>query len=681
MDWDFRVNLVESTVDISHLTVPAPDTSILGRTITKLVEAFRTSPSPFMQPKIRGVLTKRDWTVQRFVTVIIQGTKDANIYDTLNRPNFDVNQILNAAPTIDERYPAGVGGVYFRYHVSGSDIPYWKSNTEYGYVGKTVNFKNRFGTHPYGLHKYSDLSRNSTTLIMCTLCVMEDEDYRELFLLVDQIFICLLQTYRADIMRPLTGIFPTRTTSTVSTTNTVNKTRNPAKHAEAMHIAHYFDTVSEAVFSETGFHGGIKRALFGVSLGANHSSLYFGWSQKSEQILWIRQDTYRKYRERGQTVPMTVFRTAKTKRAHFTKVVTADLYRHKNFTTKQETLYLNLPYNETLRDGTKCPREDAQYHVVFEVRTDGLAHPHHWSRLPDIGGFHNRQQARSLAVRVEWEHPPNPRKWRYRYVHSKNIYSLHSFDAPGTYKSYRTAIGLLQWLFDTNIDNSAPDWIPRIGRTAYVLQTSYDYFKQSIEITPQKPYPTKDLMKDCRRRPLAAIIADYQQHGFLNVNGEFAKLPNPPDPDSAKNRGFCNLCVLLGNAIRNIGLSCDQVPGQRYCRPYLLYGRPVCSWSATPGLIAWLTDSVISGTASSAKRSISSDFVKNTLTKSRHWPYNLGGLILASTKISAKILSIWTTFGSKQRTTKTTKKKLETKLRSRLKSLPDSGLFVVVYQD
>jgi hypothetical protein len=218
--------------------------------------------------------------------------------------------------------------------------------------------------------------------------LLEDEDCREFSLLVEQIFVCLLQTYRANIMRPLTGLFPTKRASTASTTNTVNKTRNPAKHAEAMHIAHYFNTVSEAVFSETGFQGGIERASFGVSLGANYSSPYFEWSQKSEQILWIRQDTYKKYRERGQTVPMTVFRTAKTKRAHFTKVGTADLYRHKKFTITQETLSLDLSYNETLCDGTKCPREDAQYHVVFEVRTDGLAHPHHWSRLPDIGDFH-----------------------------------------------------------------------------------------------------------------------------------------------------------------------------------------------------------------------------------------------------------------------------------------------------
>jgi hypothetical protein len=43
-------------------------------------------------------------------------------------------------------------------------------------------------------------------------------------------------------------------------------------------------------------------------------------------------------------------------------------------------------------------------------------------------------------------------------------------------------------------------------------------------------------MRDCRRRPLAAIIADMQQRGLLNVDGEFAEFPDPPDRNSAKGR-------------------------------------------------------------------------------------------------------------------------------------------------
>jgi hypothetical protein len=441
--------------------------------------------------------------------------------------------------------------------------------------------------------------------------LLEDEDCRELSLLVEQVFVCLFQTYVADLLRPLSGEFPTKIPRATDPSNTTNRTRHPAKHAEAMHIAHYFSNVSEAIFSDTGFPGGVKRMSFGVSMGANYSSPYFEWSQMSEQLLWIRHDVYKKYKDIGQSVPMTVFRLARTKKAHFVQRREAGRHpRHKIFSLSQEAFVPHIAYPESVFDGTKCPREGAQYYVVFEVRTDGFAHPHHWSRLPDIGGFQNWEQARSLAIRIEWEHPPNSGKWRYRYIQSGSVYLFHSVDEPGSHYAYRTAIGLLQWLFDAKIDDSAPDWMPRIGRTAYVLQTSYDYFKQSIEITQQKAYPIKDLMKDCRRRPLAAIIADYQQRGFLNVNREFGKFPNSPDRDSAKNRRFCDLCVLLGPLIKNAGLSCDQVSVQRYCRPCLLYGRPVCSWFATPSLVAWITDSVISGTASSAKRKISSDVVK-----------------------------------------------------------------------
>jgi hypothetical protein len=553
MDWDFRVNLVESTIDTSRLAMTAPDTSVLGRTITKLVEAFHTSLAPFMQPKIKSVPTRRMWTIQQLVTVIIRGIKDANIYDTLNRPDFNVNHILTAAThDINMDYPGDAGGVYLLYHVLGPDIPYWESNTEYGYLGKTVHFRNRYRDHMHATNRYGDLCRNSPTLVMHGLCIMEEADCRDFALLVEQIFVCLLQTYRADLLRPLSGPFPTKIPSATDPSNTTNKTIHPAKHAEAMHIAHYFSNVSEAIFSDTGFLGGVKRMSFGVRMGANYNSPYFEWSQMSEQLLCIRHDGYKKYKGIGQSVPMSVFRIARTKRAHFKKGSSADGHRHKIFCLTQEAFAPNIGYQDSVLDGTKCPREGAQYYVVFEVRTDGFAHPHHWSRLPDIGDFRNWEQAHSLAIRVEWEHPPNSGKWRYRYVQSGSVYLFYSNDEPGSHIAYQTAIGLIQWLFDTKIDNSAPDWMPRIGRTAYVLQTSYDYFKQSVEITPQKAYPMKDLMKDCRTRPLAAIIANYQQRGFLSVNGEFAKFPNPPNPDSAKNRRFCDLCVLLGPMIKNV---------------------------------------------------------------------------------------------------------------------------------
>jgi hypothetical protein len=38
----------------------------------------------------------------------------------------------------------------------------------------------------------------------------------------------------------------------------------------------------------------------------------------------------------------------------------------------------------------------------------------------------------------------------------------------------------------------------------------------------------RDRMRDCRRRPLAVVVADMQQHGLLNVDGEFAEFPQPP---------------------------------------------------------------------------------------------------------------------------------------------------------
>jgi hypothetical protein len=102
----------------------------------------------------------------------------------------------------------------------------------------------------------------------------------------------------------------------------------------------------------------------------------------------------------------------------------------------------------------------------------------------------------------------------------------------------------------------------RPSRPGNILQVSCDYLKQSIAITPQKAYPMKDRMRDCRRRPLTAIMVDMQQCGLLNVDGEFARFLNPPDRHTNKNRTLCDACVILGDQmLKNTGLECEKELG------------------------------------------------------------------------------------------------------------------------
>jgi len=103
--------------------------------------------------------------------------------------------------------------------------------------------------------------------------VMSETDLSDFAYLVEQIFVCLFESYRSDLLVGLLG--------TVDTTKGI-------EHVEAVQAAHYFKKVSEKVFSETRFFGAINRSSFGVSHGANYSMPFKEWAVSMEQLLFLR---------------------------------------------------------------------------------------------------------------------------------------------------------------------------------------------------------------------------------------------------------------------------------------------------------------------------------------------------------------------------------------------------------
>jgi hypothetical protein len=51
--------------------------------------------------------------------------------------------------------------------------------------------------------------------------------------------------------------------------------------------------------------------------------------------------------------------------------------------------FLKCFFMENIPDGMTAPLPGSDYHVVFEVHTDGSPHPHAWSRLCGIGPYIN----------------------------------------------------------------------------------------------------------------------------------------------------------------------------------------------------------------------------------------------------------------------------------------------------
>jgi hypothetical protein len=247
-DWDFKMNLREwelgSSISVSKVT--SPDTSVIGKTIAGLINEFHINPAPFMGTKIQGLLEKR--TVQKkgsgiesVIKTIVQGIKDANLYVTLNRNNFTITDVIGAARyLIDENLQRGMGGgIYIRYHTSTSAVTRWRPNTKYIYVGKTIDFRDRFDNHPSVTTSYGNLTRNSQQLQSSVLCVMSQTDLPDFAYLVEQVFVCLFESYRSDVLISLDG-----TINAASLGGTLNATSG-IEHIEAVQAAHYFKKVSE----------------------------------------------------------------------------------------------------------------------------------------------------------------------------------------------------------------------------------------------------------------------------------------------------------------------------------------------------------------------------------------------------------------------------------------------------
>jgi hypothetical protein len=123
------------------------------------------------------------------------------------------------------------------------------------------------------------------------------------------------------------------------------------------------------------------------------------------------------------------------------------------------------------RDGFQYPIEGTECHVIFEARLDGKLTKDCWSRLPHIGVRQNWDQARSFALRIEWEHPTGSGNWRYRYVRSPTEPTMANNNVPGSLKRYAKSVAVLHW-------------IPRPYGSIRVLQATYNFMDQSITLAP-----------------------------------------------------------------------------------------------------------------------------------------------------------------------------------------------------
>ncbi|USP82788.1 hypothetical protein yc1106_10062 [Curvularia clavata] len=539
-----------------------PDTSVLGKTITGLITALRNSPQNAIPEKFVEYLEKQHTTV--LTKAIIDGIKEAGLYETLaSDRSFTGTMLLRSSRyKIRDLQSSQDAGIYARFHTTGDQVGHrWAPRSSYAYVGQTNDFAERNESHKQNYRtSYGTLTRDSEVICMIALCVLPPGEDSGLHYLAEQIFVCMLQTYRSEVLD---------------------------QGGENIHLlnfgesAKYFTELSEEVFRMTGWQGFIRRgfASCGVAHGANCSSPIFEYAARSEKFLFIRQDA--EIVMDSSTVPMAYYRRSD-------RLVTSNLRNNTiALTTKitvkgeiKKFVHIFFTKSQNQESGVDVPPPGSPYELVFEVRKDGRAHHSPWARLPKIGRFQNWEQASSWAVRIEWEHPINSGKWRFMYVQARKVLGWQDASVPGSLTIYAKAISFLQWLTNSE-PNHKHAWIPRMRGKARVMQCDLDAMNQTI-VFRSNPDPIRMLPGDIIAEHAIKAQMRKPEYGLRQVDARFGDFGGA----RVGSRSVCDTCFMIprfvyGGYLADKGCVQDKV-NKNACTNCVLFGRPCCSWTLLP---------------------------------------------------------------------------------------------------
>jgi hypothetical protein len=153
--WTMDTSLSVSAVQLSSIT-PQNNQGQLARSISAFLQALLKSTAPFIGNRVASLLGgEMGSSIKNLTDSMIAGVNQAGLLQLLNQDNFTLSSMVsNATFTIDENYPKGKGGIYFR--------RYQDSKGEYhAYMGKAQDFRKRFDSYKTKTTgRYHDSLRN-----------------------------------------------------------------------------------------------------------------------------------------------------------------------------------------------------------------------------------------------------------------------------------------------------------------------------------------------------------------------------------------------------------------------------------------------------------------------------------------------------------------------------------------
>jgi hypothetical protein len=548
--WPMYTNLVIPTV--AQPNNSQDDQALLVRSISTFLKAIIKCKAPFITNALISLLGGESGAKVKTVTATMTaGVDQAGLLELLNQDDFTFDSMVhNATFAIDDNYTHGKGGIYFR--------RYQDLNGEYhAYIGKAQDFRQRYEhykTKTTG--RYHDNLRDhpGSTNSMHALCFLPKKQPLSLFLVCEQVFVSLFETYRPGLLNLDAPV-------SVERPDYMN-------HVEA---ARYMHEAAKAAASASKWPGGTSRTSFGCKFGVNVSSPLSECT--FEKALWLRTDATIQLQTK-EIVPVAKFRRTtperlsniqKTKEGARIGVLSISGYQFEGKT--------NIVFRSDVSkvDGFDAPRENDSFQLVFEVRLDGKPHQKSWARLPHIGPFMNWDIANSWALRIEWRDPQE--HWRSRYCQSVTQQRIPDTQ-PGTLDTYVNGAGIIHYLFGKSLESRAS--INNFG-FAMVRQVNHNYLQKQITFTDQKSYPNS---LNAGRKPNDILVREMKDPKF-HLQGINVPFGTMPQTGSEKNRRKkCDTCVLAeGGGEKE---KCVEKKGTSYhvcTNCYDVYGRPCCSWT------------------------------------------------------------------------------------------------------
>ncbi|KAK4502371.1 hypothetical protein PRZ48_005796 [Zasmidium cellare] len=323
-------------------------------------------------------------------------------------------------------------------------------------------------------------------------------------------------------------------------------------------VASELTAIAERVFSTIGWGGHLE-----TSGGCNWKSPFLAFGDDNEPTLWVKVDAGDRW---------CYFRKPKKPRLDYTSA-------GRKFGQRQ---YFNLTganYHSRFEESAQNPGPDqnTNTYISIEIMKVGR-HRESLTRLPDIGGPSNWDQANQVAVRVQWQDPK--RGWLTKYIQFSSNQVMGDTQEAGALSSWATATAIRNKMerrvfargkYDPPVPKYWQDYF--VGR---VLEIRYDAFEQAFVIknappSPNPiPFPTindsdvRKKMEDLglqryglalpdadtarewgfKRGPNARTFCDtvaiLRDEGFLNAARKFADTGREPE------EGQCEVCFRFG---------------------------------------------------------------------------------------------------------------------------------------